>query len=352
MGQYRGNDLLKKVTKKVTKKATIVLLSLTFITGLVTGCGTPSTASDSAETQSAKVNEVVKSTEEKTTMQKESGTDTTEVTQNQTQVTDVAKDQTSIAEKGTETIETSKNNNMDPASNSGDNTSSTPVINNDVPVADIHLTLGSSKEDVISALGNPYSITKADDALYVYMYCNRSAPIRTDPDGKKRLFMTYSEDFPCIFMRGTETDQHIAGWNDAEGTLKISIGEKTSSPKVITLGSTKQDVIETVGTPPSYIPYDDSSSMMYNRAECFFIDMNEKVTGWKNTGLCTTYIEKDPSAPPIKVGSSTQDIGRAMGTPIVLTIERWEYKEGRINLDINTGKVKSWTVFAPGLKVE
>ena len=95
-----------------------------------------------------------------------------------------------------------------------------------------------------------------------------------------------------------------------------------------------------------------SIELRYNRSYYFSTDLNGNVKGWINTGICTTYIEMDPLAPPVKVGSTYEEVGRTMGAPLALRSDRWGYDKGRIIFDVSTGKVISWIVYNPGLKVE
>ena len=331
MGQY---------TKKVgsLKKVVVVLFSLVFISSFAVGCGSSFTSTNNGKTESSKVNEVVQSIKGETATEKESMTTSTEAVQEQTEVT----------EKSAEDVIVPIQNISDTGINTSDNQHSSPAIKEDIKASDIHLTLGSSKSDVIRSLGEPYSIVRYGSTSYIYIY----SPNGKVPKINNTIELFLYEGNPYIVMDGTETEQNIVGWNDTEGVLKISIGDKSDSPKAITLGSSIQEAIEAAGTPSFYTVHSESIELRYNGSDFILIDLNGKVIGWVNTGICTTYIEIDPSAPPIKVGSTREDVGRAMGAPIVLRSGKWEYAEGRIIFDISTGKVISWIIFRPGLKVE
>jgi len=336
------------------KKVVVVLFSIAFIVIFAAGCGSSFTSTNNGETksskvnevaqsteresESSKVNEVVQSTKEETAIEKEYMTASTEAVQ----------EQTGAIKKSAEDVAAPIQNVVDTGVNTSHNQDSNPAINKDIKASDIHLTLGSSKSDVIKSLGEPYSIVPYGSTSFLYMYSLNGKVPKINNTIQLYLF----EGNPFIVMDGTEIDQHIIGWNDSEGVLKISIGEKIASPKPITLGSSIHEVVEAAGTPPFYAVSSVSIELRYNHSDYFLTDLNGNVKGWTNTGICTTNIEMDPSAPPVKVGSTCEEVGRAMGAPISMSSDRWEYDKGRIIFNVSTGLVKSWIVYSPGLKVE
>lgn len=164
------------------------------------------------------------------------------------------------------------------------------------------IKLGSSIDDVIAIMGLPKSKSESMKLL-TYGYGDSTyIDIYDDNNGGK-----------------------VVGWKNTSGVLKVSTGEKVSSAPPINLGSTSADVTRAMGTPnkinseyatiPSYRRYWE-----YRNKTLFSVitfDPNDKVIGWYYEGvpLKTSLGEKKPSAPPVWIGSTIQDVVNAFGTP-------------------------------------
>ncbi|WP_166244212.1 hypothetical protein [Paenibacillus turpanensis] len=120
------------------------------------------------------------------------------------------------------------------------------------------VTLGTPSSDVEARLGEPeqrinYRYTK-DEWLY-----SGDASIYFDADG------------------------NVIGWNNPKGALKVSVGEAKPKADRIQVGSTKQQVVDAMGTPDSILDYRKAgSSWHYGKSR---VDFNPSgaVKGLVNT---------------------------------------------------------------------
>jgi curved DNA-binding protein CbpA len=107
-------------------------------------------------------------------------------------------------------------------------------------------TLGSTSKDVVDAMGTPTSIN-FDMWSYEYSIVN------FDASGK------------------------VVGWSNISNNLKVTIGTKKKDALSFTIGSTKQQVVDAMGTPTS-INYD----MWSYEYSIVNFDSNGMVTGWSD----------------------------------------------------------------------
>ncbi len=111
-------------------------------------------------------------------------------------------------------------------------------------------SLGSHKNDVIAAMGTPTGIIS--DTTWYYSLSS----VRFDDEGT------------------------VAGWNESNLALKVSLGSKEESAEQFGKGSTMQDVISAMGTPTSIIYdlwYYGSSSVKFN--------LSGKVEDWNEVDV-------------------------------------------------------------------
>lgn len=86
-----------------------------------------------------------------------------------------------------------------------------------------YVTIGSTKEDVLRIMGEP----------------------------DQKLSSSYSYGYSSIYF---DTNSKVSGWsNIGDIKIKASIGEKKKDAKPFTLGSTVQDVVDAMGTPDGII---------------------------------------------------------------------------------------------------
>jgi hypothetical protein len=190
------------------------------------------------------------------------------------------------------------------------------------------ITLGSTMADVTRAMGTPNKISSEYATIPSY---RRYWEYRN-----KTLFST------IIF----DPNNKVIGWHYEGVPLKTSLGGKKTSAPPVWLGSTIQDVVNAFGTPMSVGPKSSDlpipAAFSYDGFSVTFDDSG-KVNGWLiNEG--TPKISKgavDPSAPPFQIGSSADDVIKAMGTPYwVQQGTTWAYGNSYVFFTQN-GKVSS-----------
>jgi hypothetical protein len=108
------------------------------------------------------------------------------------------------------------------------------------------LTLGSTAQQVVDAMGTPSSI----------------------------IYGTWGYEFSNIDF---DSNGKVNGWSNISKNLKIFIGNKKPDAPPFTIGSSKQDVIDAMGTPSSII----YGTWGYEFSNIDF-DSNGKVSGWSN----------------------------------------------------------------------
>lgn len=175
-------------------------------------------------------------------------------------------------------------------------------------------TLGSSKEEVEAIMGAPDS----------------------------NIFDSWSYKFSNLQF----DNDKVIGWSNISRNLKVSIGNKKNDAKPVTIGSTKQQVVDAMGTP---------DSMMANTWGYAFSTIefdNEKVIGWSNIShnLIIFLGQKKQNAEPIKVDSTKQNVLDVMGTPDSINDYLWGYAFSTIQF--RDGKVTGWSNISNNLKIK
>ena len=114
-------------------------------------------------------------------------------------------------------------------------------------------SLGSTKSDVVKAMGTPTSI----DANLNWWYYGFS------------------------IVQFDDTDK-VIGWNTNGTALKVSLGSKETNAPPFSFGSTKSDVVKAMGTPTSI---DANLNWWYYGFSTVQFDDNDKVIGWNENDI-------------------------------------------------------------------
>jgi len=185
------------------------------------------------------------------------------------------------------------------------------------------ITLGSSTEEVKSVMGTPDTIS---DYLKQWVYGYSS--------------ITFDDNWK------------VKEWSNNSGNLKVTLGECQSNAPYITIGSTREDVIKSMGTPD--IIYDVLKEWVYGSSSISF-DGSWKVKEWSNSrgNLKVTLGECQANAPYITIGSTREDVVKSMGTPDIIydILKEWVYGSSSISFD-DSWKVKEWSNSRGNLKVK
>lgn len=182
-------------------------------------------------------------------------------------------------------------------------------------------TLGSTKEDVRKAMGEPKSVEKYPSVGEVWRYGLSS--INFDTKGV------------------------VDGWSFMKKG-EAHLGDKKSNGLTFTLDSTKQEVIDAMGTPDTVEKYPSVGDVWRYGLSSVNFNTKGKVDGWSFMKKGEAYLgDKKTGAPRIKEGSSKQDVIDALGTPD--TVEKypyvgdvWRYGLSSVDLD-SSGKVTGWS---------
>ncbi|EYE87480.1 hypothetical protein Q428_13120 [Fervidicella metallireducens AeB] len=161
------------------------------------------------------------------------------------------------------------------------------------------ITLDSTKDDVISLLGEPFS-TKYDYGCYV---------------------MTY--DNVILYLDHTYTPNVVIGWEN-KGNPLIYLGNKNPNAPALTLGSYSYEVLNAMGTPeflPPFLLNNDVDFWGFSDGSVVFFNQDGEVASYLNNGsLKISLGSKNPFAPALNLNSNFVDVVNAMGTPDALYI--------------------------------
>lgn len=180
-----------------------------------------------------------------------------------------------------------------------------------------YFSLGSSKEHVKEIMGNP----------------------------KSMIGDTWSYEYSSISFGN---DGLVIGWSNISLNLKVFLGTKLDEDVPFTLGSSKQDVTNAMGTPSSII----GSTWGYGYSSVYF-DGVSKVIGWSNIGnkLNVSYGAKKEDAVPFTVGSTKLNVLDAMGTPSSIIGTIWLYDYSNVFFD-SKDAVINWSNISNNLNVK
>ncbi len=168
------------------------------------------------------------------------------------------------------------------------------------------LTLGSTKEQVAKVLGNPDS---ASDSSYTYG-----------------------------FSQINFENNKIVGWFTIDRPLEISLGEKKDNAPPFTVGSSKKEVVDAMGTPSSL--FNDAFEYQFSRIN---FDSDNKVSGWTTIDepLNVEIKSNIADAHPFAIGSTLEEVVAIMGTPDSYSDDRIGYKFSVVF--IQDGKVSQYS---------
>lgn len=183
-------------------------------------------------------------------------------------------------------------------------------------------TVGSSKEEVLSAMGSPDTLYTEDSDSSYWRY------------GASRI------DF---------SENRLVSYTN-NGELKVLLKNPETGAPAVTLGSSKAGIIRAMGTP------DDVVSAVYFETSWKYgssylgVNTQNKVIGWVNLGdLNVTMGKRLPDAESITIGSKKEDVVQAMGTPDELVDENWAYEDS--DIFFVDGKVKYLSNDSHNLKI-
>lgn len=126
------------------------------------------------------------------------------------------------------------------------------------------------------------------------------------------------------------------------------MGEIKPNAAPIRLGSGVNEIIDAVGSPITITGNTDHSIWWYPYDSCLILDKNKKVAGWRNNNNMNIYMgERDINAPGIKIGSTFEEVIKAMGLtteihPNFVDFGKiFRYEDSYVDIDKN-GKVTGW----------
>ncbi|WP_317957413.1 hypothetical protein [Paenibacillus chitinolyticus] len=178
-----------------------------------------------------------------------------------------------------------------------------------------HFTLGSTKDEVIAVMG--------------------------EPDTEFNTSISYG--FSLVFFNKDK----VSGWSQIHHNLKVSIGDKKSGAQPFTVGSTKRQVVDAMGTPSAV----NGSTFSFGYSQVFF-DAVGKVSGWSqiDSRLNVNLGDIVEGAEPFKVGSTIDEVVAVMGTPDSYNATSISY--GYSIVFLQNGKVSSFSDISKNLKVK
>jgi hypothetical protein len=218
-----------------------------------------------------------------------------------------------------------------------------PVVNINVPASNSPQTqtntpdttelvkIGMSESEMVRILGGPKSINYDEHPLYSYFYGNSKIYVLNGNDGVK-----------------------VVGWWNGDRKLRVTTGDVVHS-STFTVGSSREDVARSTGTPrvydpTSYLHPDRRTYWEYEDGSRVDFDGNSKVISWRNNGrLKVSLGTKKSGTPPIKLGSTMEEVTSAFGTPtnlgtsiITNKVQGIAYDKTGIVFD-EAGKVVAWS---------
>lgn len=187
-------------------------------------------------------------------------------------------------------------------------------------VSNATFTLGSSKLDVVHAMGTPNSISTNVNS--------------------------WDYEFSTVHF---SSDNKVIGWSDISNNLRAFLGN-TEATTTFTLGSNKQDVILAMGTPSSISTYDNSWDYQFSTVH---FNSNNQVIGWTDiSNNLRAFLGQATENATFTSGSTKLEVIAAMGTPTSVSAynNSWDYDFSTVRFD-DTNKVVSWSNISENLKV-
>lgn len=197
------------------------------------------------------------------------------------------------------------------------------------------VTLGMTVDEVLEIMGEPLDKEDIGYDTYRYYYIN---------DNIKEIY----RDKTVLIEFTKKTQPHtVIGWY-RNGDERISMGEINPNAAPIRLGSGVSEIIAAAGTPTSITDNIDHSIWWYGYNSSLTLDNNKKVVGWKNNSNMNIYMgERDINAPGIKIGSTFEEVIKAMGPTTEIQFNfidfsrTLKYGDSYIKIDKN-GRVTGW----------
>ncbi len=173
-----------------------------------------------------------------------------------------------------------------------------------------YIVLGTSKNEVLSLLGEPDKIVS-----YRYHY--------------KNSVIYFNEDW------------NVNGWTNTYNQLDPALRSPSSGK--FDLGSSKEDIEVALGSPTGIV-YNNPYRWNYSNSHVTF-DLEWKVIGWTNTYNQLDIGLKAPVGGIIDLGSTKNDVHVALGSPTEIVYNnpyRWNYRNSHVTFD-QEWKVIGWT---------
>ncbi|WP_052085705.1 cell wall-binding repeat-containing protein [Clostridium sp. HMP27] len=197
------------------------------------------------------------------------------------------------------------------------------------------VTLGMTVDEVLEIMGEPLDKDEPSRDTYRYYYIN---------DNIKEIY----RDKTVLIEFTKKTQPHtVIGWY-RNGDERISMGEINPNATPIRLGSGISEIVAAAGTPISITDNTDHSIWWYSYNSSLTLDKNKKVVGWKNNNNMNIYMgERDINAPGIKIGSTFDEVIKAMGPTTEIHPnfvdfgKTLKYKDSYVEID-KDGRVTGW----------
>lgn len=173
----------------------------------------------------------------------------------------------------------------------------------------------STKQEVVKAMGTPSEIELSTSGVEIWAYSD-----------SKTVGNFTTKFYNYVYFK----DDRVQSWQN-DGNLKVNIGNKVEKPVPIKLGSTRQDVINAMGTPTKISDGNTkqiSEWWQYGESSVHFNEITGGVDSFYNAGNLNINIGSiDPKARPFTLGSSKDDVIKANGTPreISSQLDDWGY---------------------------
>jgi outer membrane protein assembly factor BamE (lipoprotein component of BamABCDE complex) len=193
----------------------------------------------------------------------------------------------------------------------------------------LYFKLGSTKEEVKSIMGTP-------DGVHNYSFGT-----------------VWDYDYSTVKF---DENGFVKEYSNLSDNLKVSLGEKSSNITYFSLGSSKEDVLKSMGTPDGVHNYSFGTVWDYDYSTVKF-DENGFVKEYSNLSdnLKVSLGEKSSNITYFTLGSSKEDVLKSMGTPDGIhnysfgTV--WDYDYSTVKFD-NNGVVKEYSNLSNNLRIK
>ncbi len=183
------------------------------------------------------------------------------------------------------------------------------------------VTIGSTEDDVLNAMGPPHFIDR-------------------------NSFWDYEDSFIQFDQNGL-----VSYINNTDGNIKVSNAGFDPKAPPFTRGSTMEDVARAAGVPETIYTYKDLLGNIYTQWRAYgnngdynvYFNRENKVAYWFAGSYGSTAWTPDPNLPPVNVGSDKDAVADTLGQPQNWKYESaiWYYGSSAIHFD-SKGRVCSW----------